>query len=145
MDLLDKSNKHWGWSGLNAVQIVGRNEFGNILAGDKTGAYWRICPEELTCEVVARSPEEFARLLKKQEFQSDWQMHDLVKQARKKLGNLKDEWVYYLVIPSVFGGEYDASNMQTVPFEELIGLSGDWARSVAGLPDGTRVRIQIED
>lgn len=93
--MLAKINKHWGWSGLNGVEIVDHNEFGNILVMDEKKVCWRICPEELSCDVVARDPFELARLVEDQVFLADWNMSNHVEIARRHLGRLKEGWVYY--------------------------------------------------
>jgi hypothetical protein len=72
-------------------------------------------------------------------------MSNLVKLARKNFGRLRNGWVYYLVIPSVFGGQYDVSNIRPVPIEELIEHSGDWAFFIKGLPDGAQILLRVID
>ena len=145
LKMLDTLNKHWGWSGLNGIEIVGRNPFGNLLVLDETQAYWRICPEELSCEIVAANSQEYMQLMAREDFQIDWDMSNLVDLARKHLGPLRDGWAYYLVIPSIFGGPYDASNIRCVPIEELIAHSGDWGLEVRDLPDGAQIKLRVID
>ncbi|WP_054005652.1 T6SS immunity protein Tdi1 domain-containing protein [Cypionkella psychrotolerans] len=145
MDLLSEISEHWGWSGLKAIEIAGQNEFGNFLIEHEDGSFWRICPEELGCEVVAKNAGEFSRLTKNHDFLLDWEMSELVELARRNLGALEAGWVYYLVIPSVFGGEYEATNIRAVPLGELIEFSGNWALAVKDLPDGVQVEVRIID
>ncbi len=128
-----------------AVEVMGQNEFGNFLLRDQDNAYWRICPEELSCEIVANNLAEFSKLLEDEEFLLDWEMSALVELARQCVGLLKNDRVYYLVIPAVLGGEYDESNIRSVPLSELISLTGDWAREIANLPDGAKVQIRVID
>lgn len=145
MSILSKIQKHWGWTGLKGIEIVGRNEFGNFLVLDEEQAYWRICPEELSCEIVAKNPRDYLGLVEDENFQADWRMSNLVELAREHLGSLKQGWAYYLVIPGVFGGQYDVSNIRTVPLDELIGLSGDWALAIRDLPDGAQIKLTVID
>jgi len=145
MSLLKKINTHWGWSGLKGTEIVARNAFGNILVIGQNGTYWRICPEELTCEVVAKNPLEFFILNENEAFQADWEMSDLVDVARLSLGDLKKDWVYSLVIPGVLDGPYESSNIRSVSLEELIEFSGDWALAIKDLPDGEQIRLRVID
>ncbi|WP_298558033.1 T6SS immunity protein Tdi1 domain-containing protein [uncultured Aliiroseovarius sp.] len=142
---IDLIGEHWGWLGVRPKGIVDINQFGNIIFLDLVGQYWRICPEELSCEVIADSKNTFSDLLKTEDFQIDWGMAPLVEQARGKLGPLKPGYVYYLVVPAVFGGEYSASNMQSVPLSELIHLSGDFAYETHDLPDGAQIELKIVD
>ncbi|MCY4335104.1 MAG: DUF1851 domain-containing protein [Litoreibacter sp.] len=145
LDVLGKINKHWGWTGLKGIEIVERNEFGNLIVLGEDWAYWRICPEELTCEIVAENRSDYLQLVESEEFQTDWNMTNLVQLARKHLGNLKKGWTFYLVVPATFGGHYDEANIRSVPLEELIGHSGDWALAIKDLPDGAQVELRVID
>ncbi|MEJ6401463.1 T6SS immunity protein Tdi1 domain-containing protein [Yoonia sp. 2307UL14-13] len=143
--IIHKINEHWGWTGLNATEIVGRNEFGNFLVLDQNQAVWRICPEELDCAMVAENSQDYLQLIEDEDFQVDWNMSNLVKLACQNLGSLKEGYAYYLVIPGVLGGEYDASNIRSVPIEELIEHSGDWALAIRDLPDGAQIELRLID
>ena len=145
MDLLRELNEYWGWTGLKAVEIVGKNEFGNFLVKHEDGSFWRICPEELVCNIVANNAYDFFKLIEDQDFQLDWEMFELVELARRNLGALEAGWVYYLVIPSVLGGQYEAANIRSVPLRELIHLSGNLALTIKDLPDGAQIALQIID
>jgi hypothetical protein len=78
MQLLDEVRGAWGWVGIEPVELMNDNDFGNLILKDARGQYWRLCPEDLYCEVVAGSREELDRLSKDQEFLSDWNMRGLV-------------------------------------------------------------------
>ena len=145
LDLLDIINEHWGWTGLKGIEIVGRNEFGNFIVLGEDQAYWRICPEELTCEVVAESQSDYLQLVESEDFQMDWNMTNLVQLARTHLGSLKEGWAYNLVVPATFGGRYDEANIRSVPLEELIGHSGKWALAIKDLPDGAQIELRVID
>ncbi|MGH1416529.1 MAG: T6SS immunity protein Tdi1 domain-containing protein, partial [Pelagimonas sp.] len=145
MSILRKINEHWGWTGLKAIEILGRNEFGNFLVLDEKQNYWRICPEELTCEVVAENRQAYLQRVNSEDFQEDWKMSNVVELARKHLGRLKAHRAYYLVIPGVLGGRYDTSNIRTAPLEELIGHSGDLALAIKDLPDGAQIELRVID
>lgn len=127
------------------IEIVERNEFGNFIVLGEDQAYWRICPEELTCEVVAGSQPDYLQLVESEDFQMDWNMTNLVQLARTHLGRLKEGWAYYLVVPATFGGRYYEANIRSVPLEELIGHSGDWALAIKDLPDGAQIELRVID
>jgi hypothetical protein len=88
MQLLDEVRSAWGWVGIDPVDLIDDNEFGNLILEDANGQFWRLCPEDLYCEVVASSREELHRLAKDQDFLRDWYMRDLVDQAFQRLGAL---------------------------------------------------------
>lgn len=46
MELIAIVKEAWGWTGLDPDQIVGDNDFGNLIVKDQSGCYWRLCPED---------------------------------------------------------------------------------------------------
>ena len=143
MDLISEIREAWGWVGIDPEEVVGENDFGNLIVRDRSGSYWRLCPEDSYCRVVASDREELDRLSNDQDFLHDWNMSALVEEAKELLGPLADGRKYYLVIPGVLGGTYDASNIKTLPLDELIRLSGDIAQQIKDLPDGAKVEIKV--
>jgi len=145
MNYIEEIKNAWGWVGIEPISIVGENDFGNLIIEDTQGLYWRLCPEDVYCEVVANSRQELDTLSADQEFLHDWYMQSLVNQAKEKLGTLNEGYKYHLVIPSVLGGAYDISNIEKAPLVELIRLSGDIALQIKELPDGANVELKVVD
>jgi len=143
MDLVSEIRNAWGWIGIRPVKVVGENDFGNLIIRDEDGKYWRLCPEDVYCEVIANNREELDNLSKDQDFLNDWYMTRLVETAKKSVGQLKKGRKYCLVIPGVLGGTYDESNIKSVPLIELIGFSGDLGKQIKDLPDGQQVELKI--
>jgi hypothetical protein len=128
MSTIDEINAAWGWVGLSAVEVLGENPFGNLIIRDKEGRYWRLRPQDLSCETVAQDHAALNALSYNQAFLSDWYMPELVRLAESTLGPLSDGRKYCLKIPSVLGGNYGCDNLATVPLVELIRFSGDGAQ-----------------
>ncbi|MCC2971081.1 T6SS immunity protein Tdi1 domain-containing protein [Massilia sp. IC2-476] len=145
MRLLDEIRASWGWTGIEPLKVLGENDFGNLIVKDIRGYYWRICPEDPYCKVVATSREELDRLSNDQEFLADWTMRALVAQASRQFGALPPGKKFCLKIPGILGGEYGGDNLSTISFEELIRASGHIAKQIADLPDGAKVRLVITD
>lgn len=145
MDLIKEIKESWGWVGIEPEEIVGENDFGNLIIRDIHGSYWRLCPEDVYCEIVANNQEDLNSLSKDQEFLEDWYMLSLVEQAKENLGNLKEGWKYHLVIPGALGGEYGIDNIKTAPLVEIIRFSGGLGSKIKDLPDGTPVKLQVVD
>lgn len=135
--------EHWGWVGIRPQRIVGENDFGNFLIEDDVGHFWRLCPEDLYCRVVAESKTELNVLSNDQDFLRDWNMKELVGQAKARTGLLKPGYKYSLKIPGVLGGEYGGSNLAQLPIRELISFSASIAKQVANLPDGAKIEFKI--
>jgi hypothetical protein len=117
-----------------------QNEFGNVIFTEEDGRYWRICPEELSCEVVATNGEDFASLKNADEFLKDWTMRELVERARATLAMPDAEQCYCLKIPATLGGAYALANIGTIDRAELISFSGHVAKQINDLPDGAQIR-----
>jgi hypothetical protein len=145
MQLLDEVRRAWGWVGIEPVELIDDNDFGNLILKDVRGQYWRLCPEDLYCEVVASSREELDRLSKDQEFLGDWYMRGLVDQAFQRLGALSPGRKYCLKVPGVLGGEYGGDNLATISLNQLIRASGHIAQQIADLRDGASVKLSITD
>ena len=145
MNIIKEIKESWGWVGIQPEEVVGENDFGNLMIKDIEGRYWRLCPEEVYCEIIAQNREKLDKLSSDQEFLEDWYMHALVGIAKEHLGPLTDGRKYCLAIPSVMGGEYDISNIKTVPLIELVRFSGDIANQIKDLPDGAQVQLKVVD
>ena len=142
--MIDLINKSWNWVGAIAHKVVLTNDFGNVIFISESEEYWRICPEELSCKRIAGNIAQFDDLIQDSDFKLDWEMANIINTADDALGPLKDGEVYYLVKPAILGGEYDISNIQKIPIEELIVLSGDLGRQVSDLEDGQKIDFKIE-
>ena len=145
MQILETVQSAWGWTGIKPAELVNENDFGNLIIKDAQGQYWRLCPEDCYCEVVAADQPAFEALAADSEFLVDWQMSALVDQAAQRLGPLASGRKYCLKIPGVLGGEYGGDNLGTISMVELIRFSGDIARQIAGLPEGTPIKISVID
>jgi hypothetical protein len=145
MQLLDDVRSAWGWVGIEPVELLDENDFGNLILRDVHGQYWRLCPEDLYCEVVANNRDELDRLSNDQEFLGDWYMRGLVDQAFQQLGALAPDRKYCLKIPGVLGGEYGGDNLGTISLDELIQASGHIAQQIADLPDGASIKLSVID
>lgn len=145
MSLLEELRESWGWVGMVPVEVVGENDFGNLMIKDKDGKYWRLCPEDLSCKVVAQNRTELDALSHDQEFLHDWYMKSLVEQAKAYLGPLPEGRKYCLKIPGILGGEYGGANLATISLVELVRFSGNVAKQIKDLPDGAKIELKVTD
>jgi hypothetical protein len=141
----DTISAAWGWSGLVPVEIVTVNDYGNVILLAKDGSYWRICPEEWSCEQIANDQNGIAALSRDDDFQLDWRMDRLVELAHENLGPLTEGRCYCLKLPAIIGGKYEADNIGTISLEELIAYSGNMAERIQDVPDGGRIQIELVD
>ena len=145
MDPIDAVRIGWSWIGLDPVEIVAVNPFGNVIVRAVDGRFWRICPEELACTVIASDNEALTALRQNDAFARDWAMEAPAQMAKLRLGALEAGRCYCLKIPGVLGGAYEASNMGIIDLVQLIKFAGDLGQQIQDLPDGTKVRLDIVD
>jgi hypothetical protein len=145
MAVIDDIRGEWGWTGIDPVNVFGENAFGNLIVEDRSGQFWRLCPEECSCQVVAADRERLADLLNDDAFLRDWNMTAMVGMATEKLGVLPEGRKYCLKIPAALGGKYASENMGTISLGELIGASGHIARQIQDLPDGATIRLAVRE
>lgn len=143
MNLVEEIRQSWGWVGIEPVEVVGENDFGNLIVKDEEGKYWRLCPEDCYCKIIAESRVELDALSASQEFLHDWYMRALVSLANDQCGPLTEGRKYCLKIPGVLGGAYGGDNLATAPQIELVRLSGDVARQLKELPDGAQIELRV--
>lgn len=137
--MIDEIRKHWWWVGINPVDVVCENDFGNLIVKDANGRFWRICPEELECKIIAQTREDLDSLNRDQDFLCDWHMTELVDKAKKELGPLQQDQKYCFKIPGVLGGKYDIQNFTMVSLSKLVCFSGDLAKRIKDVPDGEKI------
>ncbi len=143
MSILNEIKDAWGWVGIEPQEVVIENEFGNLIVKDFNDKFWRLCPEDVYCELVAESIEEYNVLIKNEEFLEDWSMTAMVQEAEGSLGKFKPGYKYHMVIPGVLGGEYGGSNVKVAPLLEIIRFSGDLGKQIENLPDGAQVELKV--
>ncbi len=115
MTILEQVRESWGWVGIQPVEIVHENDFGNLILKDTDGKYWRLCPEECSCEVIASDTVQFDTLWSDKRFRADWEMKPLLNSAHLSVGELIEGRKYCLKIPAVIGGKYESDNLASRP------------------------------
>lgn len=131
--MIETINESWEWNGINGTDILYENDFGNLIVLDKNGKIWRICPEELSCQIISENEDDFERLFDTEEFQIDWHMRETVDMANDQLGDLLGGEKYCLKLPGVLGGLYEPENFGKMEFGKLITLSGAIALEMQGM------------
>jgi len=120
MDAISIIKKYWGFTGIRPARIVERNQFGNLIIEDSSGRFWRICPEEFSCKIIAKGMKEFKNLWEDAEFKQDWEMTGLAILAGGALGELDGENCYYFIKPN----DYSLANIGIITMADLIIDSG---------------------
>ena len=141
MDILESVTSHWGWTGIEPASVIATNEFGNIIMKDHAGKFWRLCPEDVYCEVIATDDAAYNILVKDEDFNEDWFMEVILRKAVQKFGELKEDNKYTLAVPAVLGGEYGGSNLKMVPHPRIIAFYGELAKEIKNANDGSKIKV----
>lgn len=139
-NILETVTGEWGWAGINPKRIIDTNKFGNLIIEGVDGLVWRIMPEGLSCEIIAKDIEEFEQIRVGEEFILDWNMESLVEAAEAAYGPLPEGSVFNLVIPAPLGGAYNIANINVLPLTEAIAVAGSVAYQIKDLPDGEAIQ-----
>ena len=142
MNILESVSEYWGWAGIKPAKVIAENEFGNLIIKDEDGKFWRLCPEDVYCEVIANNDTEYNALVKDEEFNQDWFMEPLLKLAVTKFGPLKEDLKYTLAVPDSLGGEYKASNIKLVDHHRIIRFFGELAQEIHLAADGAKIKVK---
>ena len=133
----------WRWKLGQPVEVVATNLFGNAIVKNDQGLYFRIVPEEWSCELIANSTSDLEQATNTADFIQDWEMTRVIALAVSTLGSLAEGQVYCLVTPGILGGKYDAENIKKISLREVLAYSGDMAKQINGLPDGANVQMAV--
>ena len=130
MNILDTVKQYWGWVGIEPTSVIAENEFGNIIMQDVDERFWRLCPEDLYCEVIADDKAEYNELIKDEEFNQDFFMDVFVHKATEKYGALAPDMKFHMLEPGALGGKYAVFNVKPIAFDRIIKFSGELAQKI---------------
>jgi hypothetical protein len=141
--MIEVIREAWSWVVLDPAEVIATNAFGNYIVRATDATYWRICPEEVSCEKVAANESEYETLLQDEEFIADWELQQLLEVAVAKFGSPTSERCFCLKIPGVFGGKCLIDNVGTISRRELVSFAGDMAQQIKDVPEGARLKLKI--
>lgn len=134
-------NESWNWLTPRIERVLAVNSMGNCFVQDSNSHYWRICPENLSAEVVAENEEELQSVFGDPDFKEDWQLLGLIDPAEEHFGELEADECYAMIKPAVLGGVYNIENLRVGSIYEYLSLSGEIALKTKDMKDGDKVEI----
>ena len=141
--VIEALNAEWGWILPTIDAVVAVNSMGNVMLRDETQCHWRVCPEELSAEIFARTPDELQAACAAPQRKKDWQMVHLVAELVEEFGEPDVGECFGLVIPAVLGGEFSVSNIRRRELYEYLRFTGDVANQIKDLKDGETVKFDF--
>lgn len=139
--VIEALSEEWAWILPPISQVLAVSAMGNVFLKCDDQNYWRICPEELTAETVARTSGELDALYSNTEYKEDWQMTSLVADLIESYGEPRIGECFGLTIPAVLGGEYSIDNIRRRDLYEYLRFTGDVARQTKDLDDGETLKL----
>ncbi len=117
------------------------NKFGDPFIVDGNGAVHWLPLDQGALVSVAASRDNFASLVDQGSNFNEWFLAPLVDQLSGLGVHPTAGRCYGFVTPPVMGGAYTPENVSTPWLPEYYRLTAQFFRQVAGLPDGTWVRV----
>ena len=141
LKLIQILRDEWGCCVPEIRPAIAVNTMGNVYLEDAHGGYWKICPVELSAEIVARSPAELQTHFADPDEREDLQMSWIVSEMVELHGEPVIGECIGLVIPAVFGGGYASENIRKRNLYRFLRYAGDIARQAKYLKDGDKVEF----
>jgi len=135
----------WKWLIPNQFNIWLVNLFGDILYYLENDELYILDVVDGKIELLAKNRDEFSRLIDndpeifKFRFYTEL-IDDLV--SNNKI--LKENEIYSFLNLPILGGEYIVSNVETTDIDVNYSLLGQIHSQIKDLPDGTKVKFELE-
>ena len=150
--LLDVEGVDWsealrGWTFLipSELTIWLANRFGDLFVVPDDGAVHILDIGQGSFTRVADDRDTFCRLIDQPGNANDWLMIPLVDRLVATGHLLTPGRCYGYRLPPLLGGGYDLDDIITLPILEHLRFHADLHRQLKDLPDGTRVRLVVDD
>lgn len=141
--VLEALNAEWRWILPEIREVLAVSSMGNVCLVDDLQSYWRICPEELSAEIIARSVSELDSWYADPDSKADWQMSGMVSELIELYGEPALGECFGLVIPGVLGGKYSSENIRRRSLYDYLRYTGDLAKQVKDLKDGKTIEFNL--
>ena len=144
-DAVETLRSEWAWLLPAAFSPVLFSVLGDMFFLDRSGEVFWLNTGTGEVVTVACSAQEFQKLLATEQA-GDWFLPDLIEKLRS-CGKIAGpgECYTYAILPVFPEGKYEEWNFAPVPAREHFALTAHIHKSIAGLPDGSRVRLSVEE
>jgi hypothetical protein len=144
MNLVDVINKSWGWAGFKAQRVRAQSPMGHLLISDADEQFFYLDTDGMS--VIALGDQAAAQAhLDTDEAKELWFGGELLAKGLELLGEPEDGSVITLKPLAMLQGDYAPENLCIMPLEELIRFSGESAKQLKDLPEGTHFSVEITD
>ena len=135
----------WRWLCNTPVSLIARNIFGDLFLRDKGDRVWKLDVGSGQLIQVAESAEQLRALAETREKKAEWFAAGEQRAFAARGLNPGSEECIAFKIPVVFRESADMPNNAYVGnLYEYVSYLGSVHRQIANLPDGAKVRLQLE-
>jgi hypothetical protein len=130
----------WRWLVGDSVRILMVTALGDLFLSDDLGSVHRLDAGWGTLKVIARSTEEFRKVLSEPGRAEEWFVPELVGDLITSGVRLGPGQCYGYKLPPVLGGKLEPSNLEPTQLPVHFGILGQIHEQTRGVPEGTPVR-----
>ena len=136
----------WRWLCDLPVRLIARDAFGDLFLCDEGGGVLKLDVSIGKLSKVATSTEEFLAMAKTEKMQNEWfAANDEKGFARKGLVPSQEQCIAFKV-PTVFHESASTPNNAYLgDIYEYVSFLGTIHRQIASLPDGSKIRLRIDE
>jgi Domain of unknown function (DUF1851) len=143
-DALTELQSAWSWLLPTEHKLLIVSAFGDVFYADNNDDVFWLNTGTAEIEKVANSTAEFQSKLDEEEG-FEWLMPDLVEALESEGKILAPGQCYtYAILPIFDEGEFETWNFKPVSARAHFGLTAHIHRQIAGLADGSQVKISHE-
>jgi len=135
----------WSWLLREPYTPLLFSTLGDVFLESEGGAVYWLNTGVGSLSRVADSAQQFRSLLGTDRA-NDWFLPSLIQELRQAGKHLRAGACYSFVILPIFAeGKYEVSNLNPISAREHFNLTGNIHRQLHSAPDGTRVRLHVQD
>jgi hypothetical protein len=149
--LIDHSGFDWaqlllGWEWLLPPEFTVwlMNRYGDLFLILPDGTVHMLDTGDGSLTKLAENRSEFAQRIDEEGNAEDWLMIPLVDGLVAAGVLLKPGECYSFLTPPILGGAYSVENTVVLPITEHYGVYGSYHEQLRGVPDGTKVVIEVQ-
>jgi hypothetical protein len=142
--VLEAVNEGWRWAGTTFVAIHAQSRMGHLVLSDAEGCFHYLDTDGMEMIPLGNKTALDAHFADPENL-ALWEAQSLIEPARERLGDPTEGHVFNLSPTDWIEGNYAPERMCHLPLKEIVFLSGDFARQLKDLPDGSQIQIEIGD
>jgi len=135
----------WNWLIAGYKNVLMVTKFGDMFIVDANNEISWLDTGIGTLTKVASSPIQFEEFLKDPEKTATWFLTGLYLELQEQQIFLQENEVYSFQKLPLIGGQYTIDNVKPTDISVHFAINGQICEQLKNIPDGTKVRIKVEE